>query len=95
MPVHKASGGWKWGKTGKVYRGKGAKKKAIKQALAVGYNSPGKVAHISHKGPTKLKDRKTNHIQPSQLTRGKKGAIIIKRPGDMAMGDSWRASRES
>ena len=27
MPVHKAKGGYKFGKSGKTYRGKGAKKK--------------------------------------------------------------------
>lgn len=55
MPVHPLKGGgWQWGRTGKKYRGKNAKKKAIAQGLAAGYNSPGKVAHISHKGPTKL-----------------------------------------
>lgn len=40
MPVHKVKGGYKWGKSGKVYKGKGAKKKAAKQgkaAFANGY----------------------------------------------------------
>lgn len=35
MPVHKVKGGYKFGKSGKTYRGKGAKKKAQKQARAV------------------------------------------------------------
>ena len=36
MPVHKTkSGGYQWGKTGKVYYGKDAKKKAQKQGLAI------------------------------------------------------------
>jgi hypothetical protein len=36
MPIHKLSGGgWQWGKSGKKYYGKGAKKKAIKQMIAV------------------------------------------------------------
>ncbi len=35
MPVHKVKGGWKWGKSGKLYRGKGAKKKAQRQARAI------------------------------------------------------------
>lgn len=36
MPVHKAKGGgWKWGKSGKTYKGKGAKAKAMKQAKAI------------------------------------------------------------
>lgn len=41
MPVRKvAKGGYRWGGHGKVYRGKGAKKKALKQgraAFAAGY----------------------------------------------------------
>ena len=36
MPVHRTkSGGYKWGKSGKTYYGKGAKKKAQKQGRAV------------------------------------------------------------
>lgn len=36
MPVMKTkSGGYKYGKTGKVYYGKDAKKKAIKQGQAI------------------------------------------------------------
>ena len=36
MPVHKTkSGGYKWGKSGKTYYGKGAKKKALKQGRAI------------------------------------------------------------
>lgn len=36
MPVHKTkAGGYKWGKTGKVYYGKDAKSKAQKQARAI------------------------------------------------------------
>ena len=35
MPVHKVGGGYKFGKSGKTYRGKGAKKKAQKQARAI------------------------------------------------------------
>lgn len=36
MPVHKTkSGGYQYGKTGKVYRGRGAKKKAQKQGRAI------------------------------------------------------------
>ncbi len=36
MPVHKTkSGGYQWGKTGKVYYGKDAKKKAQKQGIAI------------------------------------------------------------
>lgn len=36
MPIHKTkSGGYKWGKSGKTYYGKGAKKKATKQGKAI------------------------------------------------------------
>lgn len=35
MPVRKVKGGYKFGKSGKTYRGKGAKKKAQKQAGAI------------------------------------------------------------
>lgn len=35
MPVHKVKGGYRFGKSGKVYKGKGAKKKAEKQAKAI------------------------------------------------------------
>lgn len=35
MPVHKVKGGYRFGKAGKVYKGKGAKKKAEKQARAI------------------------------------------------------------
>lgn len=35
MPIHKtSSGGWQWGKSGKVYYEKDAKEKAEKQAKA-------------------------------------------------------------
>lgn len=35
MPVHKVKGDHKFGKSGKTYRGKGTKKKAKKQAMAI------------------------------------------------------------
>lgn len=35
MPVHKVKGGYKFGKSGKLYRGKSAKKKAQKQVRAI------------------------------------------------------------
>ena len=36
MPVHKTkSGGYQYGKTGKIYYGKDAKKKATKQGQAI------------------------------------------------------------
>lgn len=34
MPVKKVSGGYRWGDSGKLYKGKGAKAKAEKQARA-------------------------------------------------------------
>lgn len=39
MPVRKTkNGGYKWGKTGKTYYGKNAKKRALKQAKAISIN---------------------------------------------------------
>lgn len=38
MPLHKQDGGWQWGEHGKVYKGKKAKEKAIKQAVAINYS---------------------------------------------------------
>lgn len=35
MPVQKAKGGYRWGKSGKVYKGKGAKAKAARQGRAI------------------------------------------------------------
>ena len=35
MPVEKIDGGYRWGKSGKIYKGKGAKKKAEKQGQAI------------------------------------------------------------
>jgi hypothetical protein len=34
-PVRSVKGGFKWGKSGKLYKGKGAKAKAAKQGRAV------------------------------------------------------------
>jgi hypothetical protein len=34
MPIRKVKGGYQWGWHGKVYRGRGARKKAAKQAAA-------------------------------------------------------------
>lgn len=46
MPTHKVpGGGWQWGNSGKVYRGKGAKAKAEAQgraAFANGYKGKNK-----------------------------------------------------
>jgi hypothetical protein len=35
MPIRKTKGGYQYGSEGKVYRGKGAKKKAGKQGRAI------------------------------------------------------------
>jgi hypothetical protein len=35
MPVTKVKGGYRYGSTGKIYRGKGAKAKATRQGRAV------------------------------------------------------------
>jgi hypothetical protein len=35
MPVRKSKGGFKFGSKGKLYKGKGAKKKAAKQGRAI------------------------------------------------------------
>lgn len=35
MPVQKAKGGYRYGKSGKVYHGKGAKAKAARQGRAI------------------------------------------------------------
>lgn len=35
MPVRKAKGGYRWGRKGKVYKGKGAKAKAARQGRAI------------------------------------------------------------
>ena len=48
MPVHKTkSGGYQWGKTGKVYFGPNAKEKAQKQGAAI------KISQQEQKGGTK------------------------------------------
>lgn len=38
MPVQKSGGGYKYGKSGKTYKGKGAKEKAAKQGRAIKAN---------------------------------------------------------
>jgi hypothetical protein len=35
MPVRKVKGGYRWGRSGKIYRGKGAKQKALRQGRAI------------------------------------------------------------
>jgi hypothetical protein len=35
MPVRKAKGGYRWGRSGKIYRGKGAKRRAQRQGVAI------------------------------------------------------------
>lgn len=38
MPVEKVKGGYRYGKEGKIYRGKDAKRKAIIQGIAIRSN---------------------------------------------------------
>lgn len=38
MPIRRVSGGYRYGQHGKLYKGKGAKEKAIKQAVAIQYS---------------------------------------------------------
>jgi len=35
MPVKRAKGGYRWGNHGKIYRGRGAKAKALRQGRAI------------------------------------------------------------
>ncbi len=35
MPVRRVPGGYRWGRSGKVYRGKGAKARAARQGRAI------------------------------------------------------------
>ena len=37
MPIHKVPGGWKWGKTGKVYKNKEDAEKQMRAIYASGY----------------------------------------------------------
>ena len=51
MPVHKIQGGYQYGKTGKKYYGKDAKKKAKAQELAIrlsGYKESSKRKTVRH-----------------------------------------------
>lgn len=41
MPVHKVKGGYKWGKTGKVYPTKSQAEKQAKAIYASGYKKKG------------------------------------------------------
>lgn len=45
MPVQKAKGGYRYGRGGKVYRGKGAKKKAAKQGRAIAISKARAAGH--------------------------------------------------
>lgn len=45
MPVRKAKGGYRYGRTGKVYRGKGAKAKAARQGRAISISKARKAGH--------------------------------------------------
>jgi len=42
MPVHKVAGGYKWGKSGKVYKTKAEAEKQAKAIYASGYKKPKK-----------------------------------------------------
>lgn len=37
MPIHKVKGGWKWGKSGKVYKTRAGAEKQAKAIYASGY----------------------------------------------------------
>lgn len=37
MPIHKVPGGWKWGKTGKVYKDKEDAERQMRAIYASGY----------------------------------------------------------
>ena len=41
MPVHKVKGGYKWGKTGKIYPSKAQAEKQAKAIYASGYKKNG------------------------------------------------------
>lgn len=45
MPTHKARGGWQYGPTGKIYRGKGARAKAAKQGRAIAISKARAAGH--------------------------------------------------
>jgi len=49
MPVHKVKGGYKWGKTGKVYKTKAEAEKQGKAIYASGYAAGGLYANIHAK----------------------------------------------
>jgi hypothetical protein len=52
MPVRKVKGGYRWGNSGKIYRGKGAKRKAARQGAAIraaGYANSGRSGRGSRK----------------------------------------------
>jgi hypothetical protein len=38
MPVRRVKGGYRWGRSGKIYRGRGAKRKALRQGRAIRAN---------------------------------------------------------
>lgn len=45
MPVRRAKGGYRWGRSGKVYRGKGGKAKAAKQGRAISISKARRAGH--------------------------------------------------
>lgn len=42
MPIHKVKGGYKWGKSGKVYKTREGAEKQARAAYASGYKGKGK-----------------------------------------------------
>lgn len=62
MPIEKISGGFRYGKTGKIYRGAGARAKAIKQGAAI------KISQLRAKGenipyPKSVKVKASSHAR--------------------------------
>lgn len=45
MPVRRVKGGYRYGRSGKIYRGKGAKAKAAKQGRAIAISKARKAGH--------------------------------------------------
>lgn len=45
MPVRKVKGGYRYGRSGKLYRGKGAKAKATKQGRAIAISKARRAGH--------------------------------------------------
>lgn len=89
MPVHKIPGGYQYGQTGKKYYGKDAKKKALKQQLAIELS--GYEEEKLPKSKRKIRARFIRHESPqmpvSALTQsvvsiGRQIALDILRKGE-------------